>query len=81
MLYPTTCVGLRYGRPQPESLEVFLGSMLTAAVGSPGGSPYCRESALAWICLRDQCLPPFNALFRQRAGVSLLRHSFDGCSR
>ncbi len=36
---------------------------------------YCRGSALAWICLRDRRLLPFNALFRQRAGVSLLRRS------
>ena len=50
--------------------------MLTAAVASPGGSAYCRGSALAWICLRDPRLPPFNGLFRQPAGVSLLRHPF-----
>ena len=49
--------------------------MVTAAVASPGGSAYCRGSALAWICLRDPRLPPFNGLFRQPAGVSLLRHS------
>ena len=49
--------------------------MITAAVASPGGSAYCRGSALAWICLRDRRLPPFNGLFRQPAGVSLLRHS------
>ena len=36
---------------------------------------YCRGSALAWICLRDRRLLPFNALFRQRAGVPLLRRS------
>ena len=62
-------------------LEVFLGSLITAAIGLPEGSPYCRGSALAWICLRDPRLLPFNALFRQRAGVSLLRHSFDGYRR
>ena len=36
---------------------------------------YCRGSAHVWICLHDPRLPPFNALFRQRAGVSLPRHS------
>ena len=36
---------------------------------------YCRGSARVWICLHPQRLPPFNALFRQRAGVSLLRPS------
>ena len=29
----------------------------------------------AWICLRPSAPTPFNALFRQRAGVSLLRLS------
>ena len=28
-----------------------------------------------WICLHDQRLLPFNVLFRQHAGVSLLRRS------
>ena len=50
--------------------------MITAAVASPEGSAYCRGSAHARICLRGQRLPPFNALFRQRAGVPLLRLSF-----
>ena len=36
---------------------------------------YCRGSAHRRICLPDPRLPPFNALFRQRAGVSLPRHS------
>ena len=57
------------------SLEVFLGSLITAAVTSPEGSVYCRGSAHARICLRDLRLLPFNALFRQRAGVPLLRRS------
>ena len=50
--------------------------MITAALASPEGSAYCRGSAHARICLRDPRLPPFNALFRQRAGVPLLRLSF-----
>ena len=37
---------------------------------------YFQVSALARICLRNRRLPPLNALFRQRAGVSLLRPSF-----
>ena len=36
---------------------------------------YCRGSAHRRICLPDPRLLPFNALFRQRAGVSLPRHS------
>ena len=75
MLYPTTCVGLRYGPHAAWCLEVFLGSMLAAAVTSPSGSVYCRGSAHGWICLPARRLPPFNAPFRRRAGVSLLRHS------
>ena len=49
--------------------------MITAAVTSPGGSVYCRGSARVWICLHPPRLHPFNALFRQRAGVPLLRPS------
>ena len=36
---------------------------------------YFQGSAHGWICLPDRRLLPLNALFRQRAGVSLLRHS------
>ena len=49
--------------------------MVTAAVTSPEGSVYCRGSARRWICLPPLRLPPFNAPFRRRAGVSLLRLS------
>ena len=49
--------------------------MITAAVASPGGSAYCRGSARRWVCLPPRRLPPFNGLFRQPAGVPLLRHS------
>ncbi len=47
--------------------------MLTSSVGSPGGSPYCPVSA-GRVDLPALPIPTrFNALFRQRAGVSLLR--------
>ena len=36
---------------------------------------YCRGSARRRICLPPLRLPPFNAPFRRRAGVSLLRLS------
>ena len=72
MFYPTTCVGLRYG-PVADCLADFLGSMVTTAIGSAGASPYYPVSSRG-VCLTA---PPittrFNALFRQRAGVSLLR--------
>ena len=62
--------------PAAWSLEDFLGSLLTAAIRSPGGSRYCRASAPA-VDLPAADLPSrFNALFRQCAGVSLLRLSF-----
>ena len=54
-------------------LADFLGSLITTAVRSPGGSRYCRVSAPR-VDLPALSLPTrFNALFRQCAGVSLLR--------
>ena len=47
--------------------------MVTSSIGLPGGSPYCPVSAVG----ADLPAPPlptrFNVLFRQHAGVSLLR--------
>ena len=54
-------------------LADFLGSLLTSAVGSPGGSPYCPVSARGPDLPGPRIPTRFNALFRQRAGVSLLR--------
>ena len=54
-------------------LAGFLGSMVTTAVASAGASAYCPVSSRA-VCLTAARLTTrFNALFRQRAGVSLLR--------
>ena len=56
-------------------LEVFLGSRLPSAIGSPRrdhrtvAPRLCRR-----ICLPASAPNRFNALFRQRAGVPLLRH-------
>ena len=47
--------------------------MVTAAVGSPGGSPYCLLSPGRPDLPGLPITTGFNALFRQRAGVSLLR--------
>ena len=47
--------------------------MVTAAVGSPGGSPYCLLSPRRPDLPGLPITTGFNALFRQRAGVSLLR--------
>ena len=49
--------------------------MITATVTLAGAAVYYRVSAHARICLRGRRLPPFNAPFRRRAGVSLLRLS------
>ena len=58
------------------SLEDFLGSMLTSAFRSPGGSRYFQVRLKAGICLRLSTPTPFNVLFRQHADVSLLRRHF-----
>ena len=54
-------------------LADFLGSLVTTAVRSPGGSRYCRVSPRGVDLPASRIATPFNALFRQRAGVSLLR--------
>ena len=51
----------------------FLGSLITLAVGLPGGSPYCQVRHGLRRFTRSRIPTPFNALFRQRAEVSLLR--------
>ena len=54
-------------------LAGFLGNLITSSVTSPEGSVYCQVSA-RWVDLPALRLPtPFNALFRQCAGVSLFR--------
>jgi hypothetical protein len=71
---PPTCVGLRYGHlGQPATL------FLAACLGPLWGRrsfPYCRVSALTGrrICLSPPPTP-FNALFRQGASLTLLRHA------
>ena len=40
----------------------------------PGGTPYCQVRLGTRTSLRPSAPTPFNALFRQRAEVSLLRH-------
>ena len=73
MFYPTTCVRLRYG-PAADMLSGFSWELDYHRYRIvPKDAPYCLLSAPS----RD--LPPggiptgFNALFRQCAGVSLLR--------
>ena len=57
------------------SLAVFLGSMVTCAIACPRRDWHTVGFQLrSWICLRPSKPTPVNALFRQRAAVSLLRH-------
>ena len=54
-------------------LADFLGSMVTTAIRLPGGARYYRASALPADLPTGRLPLRFNALFRQCAGVSLLR--------
>ena len=54
-------------------LASFLGSLLTAAIRLPGGARYCQVRLAPWILPAVPLSTPFNLLFRQQAGVSLLR--------
>ena len=61
--------------PEGLSLAVFLGSMITCSVKCPRRDPCTVVSQLGrWICLPSSAPTHFNAHFRQRAAVSLLRH-------
>ena len=74
MLYPTTCVGLRYGCHK-DMLSGFSREYgYPRYQAAPGGGPYCQVRLKGLICLTLSAPTPFNALFRQRAEVSLLRH-------
>ena len=46
---------------------------------APRGREYCQVRLLGWICLPQSTPTPFNAHFRQRAEVSLLRHHIAPC--
>ena len=74
MLYPTTCVGLRYGCHTHKLSGFSREYGYPRCRAAPGGGPYCQVR-LGGCALPPPSAPtPFNALFRQRAEVSLLRH-------
>ena len=74
MLSSTTCVGLRYGLFYLKRLAGFLGSLIRTIIASPEGSAYYQRSA-SLADLPTKPIPTaFNVLFRQYAGLSLLRH-------
>ena len=61
--------------PHGLSLAVFLGSLITCTVSFlRGGCRTFKFQLGVWICLHPSTPTLFNALFRQRAAVSLLRH-------
>ena len=76
MFYPTTCVRLRYG-PDTDMLSGFSRELdYQHCRLVPGDAAYCRVSASAADLPAAGIPSRFNALFRQCAGVSLLRLSF-----
>ena len=61
--------------PYGLSLAVFLGSMITCSVKCPRRDSCTVGFQLGrWICLPSSAPTAFNAHFRQRAAVPLLRH-------
>ena len=68
------------GAARVGRLAVFLGSMLTSAIAAPRRGRRTLGVQLGnRICLASSTPTPFNALFRQRAGVPLLRHRVAPC--
>ena len=66
--------------PHGWSLAVFLGSMVTCTLSLPRGGRRTIGHRLGMrICLHSSKPKPFNALFRQGAAVSLLRHHVAPC--
>ena len=55
------------------SLADFLGSLITFTITLPEGFVYYQLRLSGWICLPKSTSTTFNALFRLRAEVSLLR--------
>ena len=74
MFYPTTCVSLRYGCRTDITLSGFSRESAYSLYRIvPKDSPYCQVRIRWWICLPPSAPTPFNRLFRQPAGLSLLR--------
>ena len=74
MLYPTTCVRLRYGWRARCTLSGFSRERgYPRYRPAPEGGPYSQVRLGRRTYLPPSAPTPFNALFRQRAEVSLLR--------
>ena len=61
-------------------LADFLGSLITPAIASRMRSAYCQVRLSRWVCLPRSTPTPFNRLFRQPAGLSLLRLHVAPCA-
>ena len=61
-------------------LADFLGSLVTPMSDCLEGAPYFQVRLSRWICLPQSTPTPLNRLFRQPAGLSLLRHHFAPAS-
>ena len=61
-------------------LADFLGSLITPAIASCKHSAYCQVRLSRWVCLPRSTPTPFNRLFRQPAGLSLLRLHVAPCA-
>ena len=75
MLYPATCVRLRYGCRAGWALSGFSREYdYPHCRPPPEGAPYYQVRLGARTYLRPSTPTPFNAQFRLRAAVPLLRH-------
>ena len=68
---PRVSVSVRV--PNGLCLADFLGSLITPAIASRKRLADSQVRLSPWICLRESTPTPFNRLFRQPAGLSLLR--------
>ena len=68
---PRVSVSVRV--PNGLCLADFLGSLITPAIASRKRLADSQVRLSPWICLRGSTPTPFNRLFRQPAGLSLLR--------
>ena len=74
MLSSTTCVGLRYGQLNCKRLAGFLGSLIRVIISAAEALEYYHLSSSPADLPTRNITTDFNALFRQCADLSLLRH-------
>jgi hypothetical protein len=74
MLSSTTCVGLRYGLFYLKRLAGFLGSLIRTIIAAAEALAYYQLSSSLADLPAKLITTAFNVLFRQYAGLSLLRH-------